>query len=282
MKILMIGATGNFAKHIIPALKEKNIKIKALVRNDKKGENALENGADETVVGDLNNIDSLRNAVKDINGVFYLNPVFVENEVEMGLNMVKAAREAEIEKFVFSSVYHPSLSLGNHAAKRPVEEALYESNIKFVILQPAIFMQTIGENWTVIKQTKKVALPYSKWSRMSYVDYRDVADVVAIAFIDNKLDHGTFELSSDGMYDRNELADIIGKTLKIKVEAKEISFEDFAKKTEMPEGFAKNELKTMFEHYDQFGFHGGNSLILETIIGRRPRTLTAYFNSLER
>ena len=276
----MIGATGKFAKYVIPALKKEQIEIKALVKNDNRADIAIANGVDETVNGDLNDLNSLRYAIQNVDGVYYLNPVFMENEIQMGLNMVKAAEEAKIDKFVFSSVYHPSLSLENHVSKRPIEEALYESGMKFVILQPAMFMQTVGNTWSVIKQTKQVALPYSKSAKMSYVDYRDIADVVAIAFTDNKLDNGTFELSSNGMYNRIELAEIISKCIGDKVEAIEIGFENFSKG--IPDGFAKNGLKAMFEHYDQCGFHGGNSLILETILKRKPRTLQTYFEEMEK
>jgi uncharacterized protein YbjT (DUF2867 family) len=280
MKILMIGATGKFAKYVIPSLKKERIEIKALVRNDNRAEIAKANGADETVNGDLNDLNSLRNAIQNVDGVYYLNPVFMENEIQMGLNMVKAAEEAKIDKFVFSSVYHPSLSLENHVSKRPIEEALYESELKFVILQPAMFMQTVDNTLSVIKQTKLIGLPYSKSAKMSYVDYRDVADVVAIAFTDNKLDNGTFELSSHGMYNRIELAEIISNIIGDTVEAKEIDFDDFSKG--MPDGFTKNGLRAMFKHYDHCGFHGGNSLILETILNRKPRTLQAYFEEIEK
>lgn len=70
MKVLMIGATGNFAKNIIPALKKKGIIVKAIVRNEAKIEIALQNGADETVIADLSNIDSLRNALQGADGIF--------------------------------------------------------------------------------------------------------------------------------------------------------------------------------------------------------------------
>ncbi len=282
MKILMIGATGNFAKLIIPELKKKGVQITALVRKEERVEAALKNGADDTVIADLNNFESLQKAVQNVDGVFHLNPVFSENEVKMGLNIVKAAQEADVEKFVFSSVYHPSLSLKNHATKRPIEEALYEADMKFVILQPAMFMQTIGDIWSVIKKSKMVTLPYSKSAKMSYVDYRDVAEVTAIAFTEEKLDNGTFELCSPGTYDRFELVKIIGNTLKTDIEAKEISFEDFAKNTGMPDGFAKDGMKAMFRHYDEYGFHGGNSLVLETILGRKPISLKEFFNDLNK
>jgi len=282
MKILMIGSTGNFAKLIIPALKKKGIQITALVRNEEKAKDALKNGADETVIADLNHFESLQDAVKNIDGVFHINPAFAENEEQMGINMVKASNAAGIKKFVFSSVYHPSMSLINHSAKQSVEEAIYESNMKFVILQPAIFMQTIGEAWSVIKKTKKVALPYSKWSGMCYVDYRDVAEVIAIAFTEEKLDNGTFELCAEGTYNRVELAKIISNILETNIEAKEISFEDFSKNTGIPDGFLKEGMGKMFDRYDRYGFHGGNSLILEAILGRKPISLQEFFSDLEK
>lgn len=280
MKILMIGATGNFAKNIIPALKKKDIVVKAIVRNKSKIEIALQNGVDETVIADLNNIDSLRNALQGVDGVFHINPVFDENEVDLALNMVKAAKEVNVEKIVFSSVYHPSLSLGNHASKRPVEEAIYESGLNFVILQPAMFMQTIETMWNVISQTKKIGLPYSCSSKMSYVDYRDVAEVASIAFTTNRLDNGTFELASQGTYSREHIAQLLNRITGSGFEAVEIDFESFANALGIPEGFQKDAMKAMFTHYNKYGFNGGNSLVLETILGRKPTSLETFFKDL--
>ena len=91
MKILMIGSTGTYAKLIIPALKKKEIYIKALIRHKGKTEEALANGVDETVVGNLNDIKSLQRAVQNVDGVFHLNPVFTENEKQLGLNKIGRA-----------------------------------------------------------------------------------------------------------------------------------------------------------------------------------------------
>jgi uncharacterized protein YbjT (DUF2867 family) len=73
--------------------------------------------------------------------VFHINPAFGPDEAGMGVSMVTAAAAAGVSKFVFSSIYHPSLSLTNHAGKRPVEEALYDSGMDFTVLQPAMFIR---------------------------------------------------------------------------------------------------------------------------------------------
>ena len=36
----------------------------------------------------------------------------------------------------------------------------------------------------------------------------------------------------------------------------------------------------MFEAYTAHGFHGGNNLVLTSILGRPPRTLDAFFAEL--
>jgi uncharacterized protein YbjT (DUF2867 family) len=280
MKVLMVGATGEFAGLVLPELVKCGIKVRALVRNEQKAAIAKKRGAHETIIGDLDQPDSLLAAASGMDGVFHINPAFAANEGEQGVAMVNAAAEAGVSKFVFSAVYHPSLSMINHKAKRPVERELYHSGLNFTILQPASFMQNIEAAWPAILKTGKFVQPYSSTSKMSYVDYRDVAEAVAIAFSSNKLDYGTFELCAKGMWSRAEVAGLMTEAAGRKIEAAEIPFEEWAKRANVPDGPMWNGLKAMFAEYDKYGFHGGNSLVLKTILGREPRTLAAYLQEL--
>ncbi|MFD1255935.1 SDR family oxidoreductase [Mucilaginibacter terrae] len=280
MKILMTGATGEFASLVLPELINKQIIIRALVRSDEKAATAEERGAQEVVIGDLNDAESLKAAAKDVDGVFYLNPGFSPNEDRQGVAMVEAAVAAGVTKFVFSSVYHPSLSLVNHARKRPVEEALYDSGLNFVILQPSMFMQNLDAGWGKIAETGKFALPYSKQSKMSYIDYRDVAESIFMAFTTDKLDYGTFELSATGMLTREELAGMMSEALSRPVEAIEPAFDEWAQLVKIPVGPLYDGLKAMYNNYDRYGFHGGNSLVLNAVLGKEPRSMKDYLQEL--
>jgi uncharacterized protein YbjT (DUF2867 family) len=94
-------------------------------------------------------------------------------------------------------VYHPSLSLVNHASTRPVEEAVYRSGLEFTVLQPAMFMQGLLGGWQSAVERRGVRYaPYSKDSAMTFVDYRDVAEAAAVAFATDDLVNGTFELAA--------------------------------------------------------------------------------------
>jgi uncharacterized protein YbjT (DUF2867 family) len=141
MKVLMVGATGKYANHIVPELKQRGAIVRALVRDKEKADAVRQQGIDETAIADLNDPDSLRAAASGVEGVFHINPAFAPNEADLGVAMVEAAQASGARKFVFSGTIHPSISkLSNHAAKRPVEEALYESGMTFIVLQPTMFM----------------------------------------------------------------------------------------------------------------------------------------------
>jgi uncharacterized protein YbjT (DUF2867 family) len=281
MKVLMVGATGKYASHVIPELKQRGVTIRALVRNQDKLDAARQQGADEAVVGDLGDADSLHAAANGVEGVFHLNPAFAHNEADLGVAMVGAAKSAGVRKFVFSSVIHPSISaLSNHAAKRPVEEALCESGIQFIILQPTMFMQNFDSGWKAVMEKGRFALPYSKHAKASYVDYRDVAEVVAIAMTSDQLDYGTFELCDAGMVDRMELVGMMSKALDRPIEAGEPTFEEWAQMAQIPAGAMREGMQKMYAHYDRYGFPGGNALVLRTILGRDPRPLQQYFYEL--
>jgi uncharacterized protein YbjT (DUF2867 family) len=281
MKVLMVGATGRFASQVIPELKQRGATIRALVRSKDKIDVARQQGADEAEVGDLNDADSLRVAASGMEGVFHLNPVFAPNEAELGVAMVEAAKVAGVRKFVFSGVIHPSIStLGNHAAKCPVEEALYESGMNFTVLQPTMFMQNFDSGWQAVMEKGQFALPYSKHAKVSYVDYRDVAEVAALALTSDRLDYGTFELCDAGMVDRVELAGMMSEALDRPIEAGEPTFEEWAQIAHIPEGAIREGMKKMYAHYDRYGFPGGNALVLRAILGREPRPLRQYFYEL--
>jgi uncharacterized protein YbjT (DUF2867 family) len=277
----MIGVTGKYAHHVLPELKKRGIKVRALVRNRDSERKARENGADETALGDLHDARGLISASVGVDGVFHVGPAFAPRESDMGITMVEAAKAAGVSKFVFSSVMHPSISkLTNHASKRPVEEAVYDSGMTFTILQPAIFMQTMESGWNEIIRSGRFALPYSRRVKTCYVDYRDVAEVAAEAFVTDKFDNGTYELCAPGIFNRSEIAALMSEALELRIDAGEMSFDMWADRAEIPEGPVRAGLKRMYAEYNQHGFRGGNPVVLKCLLGREPRTLQQFFHEM--
>ena len=281
MKVLMVGALGKFAGLVLPELKKRGVAVRALIRAEEQTKEVLKRGADEVAIGDLGHEASLLKAAEGVDGVFHINPAFAPHEADLGVSMVRAAKRAGARKFVFSGVIHPSISkMTNHAAKLPVEEALYESGLVFTVLQPTMFMQTLLNGWKEVEERNTFSLPYSKKAKACYVDYRDVAETAAIAFTSTKLDYGTFELCSAGMLDRIELTELMSRALGRPVQACEPTFEEWAQMAQIPAGAVRDGLRKMYEDYNEFGFPGGNALVLGAVLDREPRTLGSFFAEL--
>jgi uncharacterized protein YbjT (DUF2867 family) len=274
MKVLATGATGTYAGLVVPALVEHGIEVRAVVHDPAKAHIPRGHGAGEVVQADLADPVSLQRALEGVDGVFLITPAFHPQAAQLGLNMVRAAEAAGVRKLVYNGVYHPSLGLVNHASTRPVEEALYASELDFTVLQPAMYVQALAPLYQQALSTGSVVMPWSKQSKMTYVDYRDVAESVAIAFTDVRLSRGTFELAAGGMIDRVQIAELLSR-----VAGRRLVAEDSPDGVGLPSG-APDGLVAMFQNYDHNGFHGGNSLVLRTVLQREPRSVAAFVAEL--
>ena len=269
--ILCVGASGRFAGLVVPELARRGARVRGLVHKEAERVAALQNGAAEVAIGDLTDRAAIEAALQGVSGVFYIAPAFLPDEAQVGQQFVEMAQRAGARRFVFSSVIHPTLSaLSNHAAKAPIEEALISSQMEWVFLQPALFYQNFAQGWAKAIESGKYGEPWSAQTRFSRVDYRDVAEVAARAFIEDDLNFGTYELSAPGQLNRHEIAALMSEVAGKSIEA--IS--------PPPPEKAGAEIKKMFDWYDHHGLVG-NPLILRAITGREPRTLRAYFEELK-
>jgi uncharacterized protein YbjT (DUF2867 family) len=270
MKVLATGATGKFGGLVVPALVSHGIHVRAVVHDPGKRDIPLGHGASETVTADLADPASLGAALDGVDGAFLITPAFAPDATKMGLNLVEAAQAAGVRKIVYNGVYHPSLPLENHAGTRPIEAALFASTLDFTILQPAMYLQGLDGALEQARRTGTLVMPWSKYSKMTYVDYRDVAEAAALAFLDERLSHGTFELAAPGMVDRIRLAELMAVA-----SGREVTAEDLPTGVTLPSGQPAG-LGAMFAEYDRHGFHGGNPTVLRAILRREPRTVADY------
>jgi uncharacterized protein YbjT (DUF2867 family) len=278
--VVMVGATGRHARWVLAELVARGAAVRALVRSEQSAEVAHRNGASDTVIADLNDPESLDAAVAGMEGVFHIGPAFAPGEAAMGVAMVDAARRAGVRKFVYSGVIHPAITaMVNHAAaKLPVEEALYSSELDFTVLQPAMFLQNFDVFWNDVIEHDRFSQPYSPSSKMCWVDYRDVAEVAAMAMTGDELSYGTFELCARGNLDSYEVAEILSEVLGRPITAAHLPADQFI--SLLPEGTFRDGMTRMLDHYDRHGLPGGNPLVLRAILGREPRTISDYIREL--
>ena len=278
--ILAIGAAGPNAGLVVSALAERGARVRAFIREPEEERLVRSRGAAEVAVGDLLDKESLLQAMRGAEGLFYLAPSFQPDEAEFGKAAVAAAIKAGVRRIVFSSVIHPTLgALANHAAKAPVEQAIFESGLEYVILQPAMFFQNFAASWSRVVQTGVYAEPWSADTRFSRVDYRDVAEAAAIALTEDRLLFGTFELAAEGWLNRVDVAGIMGGVLGKTVEVGTVNPARVAGEKQAQDDKHADGMRRMIAWYDRHPLLG-NPLTLHAILGREPRMLKAYFEEL--
>lgn len=279
--ILAVGAAGKFAGLVVPELAKRGAHVRGLIRDAKQGEEVRKQGAAEVAIGDLRDRASLDAALRGVDAVFYIAPAFIPDEAAIGTGMVDAAKRAGVRRFVFSSVIDPILStLPNHAAKAPVEEAILASDMEYTFLHPTLFFQNLALGWPAVVKTGTYGEPWSGETRFARVDYRDVAEVAALALLEDRLRYGTFELCAEGNLNRNDVTALMGDVLGRKIEAVRLARREPGDSPEdSGDDTQPSPMQPMFDWYDHHGL-SGNPLILRAILGREPRTLRAYLAGL--
>lgn len=276
MRVVMVGATGRYAGYVLDELLRRKVWVRALVRDRATAAAARKRGAHDAVVADLRLPDTLTAAVAGMDGAFHIGPGLSADEAAMGTALIGAARVAGVAKVVFSGVIHPAISaLSNHTAKLAVEDALYSSGLNFTVLQPARFMQTLSSYWE--PGSDRLTLPYAVTSKMSWVDYRDVAEVAAAALTGDQLGYGTFELSSVGILDGTQIASILSGVVGRRVTAVQIPAEHYARG--LPT-YQRPAFLQMMRYYDRVGLPAGNDVVLRTLLGREPRSIHDFLAEL--
>lgn len=273
LTILAVGAAGPFAGLVVPELAKRGAKVRALIRDAKETDAVRKNGATEIAIGDLSDRASIDLALQGADAVFYIAPLSIPNEAEIGKSLVAAAQNAGVRRIVFSALMNPILSaIPHHIAKAPVEAAILESGMEFALLHPTVFFQNLAAAWPTIVQSGVFAEAWSTKTCFSWVDYRDVAEVAAIALTEERLNYGTYELCAEGHHNRHEVAALMSEILGREIRAERL---DPAQVAVGPMA----ALRPMFDWYDRHGLIG-NALTLRAILGREPRTLRAYIQEL--
>ena len=278
--ILVFGAAGSCGEAVIKALVKAGARVRGFVRNEERAAIARAAGASEIALGDLRNIQSVEHALKGVTAVYYLAPRFIADEAFIGRMVVAMAGRAGVRRFAYQSVLHSNArKLLHHEFKREVEEALYESDLDFTILQPARLMHNLLSSWDKILSTGIYSEPFSAKAAISDVDIADVAEVAAIVLTNPGYGRATFELCCEGMLNRQQRVELLTEILGRPIKSADISVDDWLAKAGISDPYEREARTRMFEHYDGFGFQGGNALVLRSILGREPVSYRSYIAS---
>lgn len=204
--IVVIGATGSQGGAVTRHLLKKGFKIRAFVRDGSKPAAAeLKNKGVEIYEGNLEDINALNKAYKGAYGVFSVQNFWIhgyDKEVMQGKNAAKAAKEAGVKHFVYSSVASSDQNTGlvHFDSKWEIEKYIHTLNIPYTIVKPVFFMENFHGWFKPAEADGKysINLAMHKETKLQMIAVDDIGAIVAVIFENpEKYMNKTIELAGD-------------------------------------------------------------------------------------
>lgn len=205
LTILVTGGTGHQGGAAARHLLADGWRVSALVRDAAKpAAMALRDAGAELVLGDLLDPASLARAAEGAYGVYSVQTPFgagAGDEETEGINLAKAAQDAGVSHFVYSSVRgadDPG-EVAYAVSKHRIEEYLADSGLAVTVWRPVTFMENfLRQRDDILAGHLTGPQPAEALKQMIAVD--DIGRFAALAFSDPARFVGvTMEIESDEM-----------------------------------------------------------------------------------
>lgn len=210
--ILVFGATGQQGGAVTKALLNNGWKVRAIVRNPQSDKAlALQNAGVELVKGDLNDAQSIYDAMKGAYGVFSVQPssgqgamygVRDEDEVHYGIQIADIAVESGVHHLVYSStdaIGDAPTGMGHFDSKARIEKHVRTLPISTTIVRPAAFMEMLLMPGFGLDQGRFNFFMQPEQS-MQLLALEDLGLIVAAVFAEPEYFSGTtFAVASDNV-----------------------------------------------------------------------------------
>jgi NAD(P)H dehydrogenase (quinone) len=268
--VAVTGAAGQTGTEVVRALTQRACAVRALVRRPEQAEAALARGADEAIVCDLEDVESLRRAFEGADAVLVIPPILHPHEDRLVANARDACVLGGVERVVYHSALHPyTPSMAHHLAKARAEAELRDSNLIWTILQPGMYCQTPLRGFLASSDQDELAVPYGLDSRFAAVDLADVAEATARVLVDGIGAYGSYELAGPQLLTPRDMAAALSARLGRDVTAKRVAPWSLPLGPKFEPRFSN--IVAMCEEYDRRGLVG-NGDVLRLLLEREATT----------
>jgi uncharacterized protein YbjT (DUF2867 family) len=186
LRVLVTGATGYIGGRLAPRLVEAGHRVRAMARNPDKVSDVPWAPDVEIVRGDLTDPDSLDNACRDIDVIYYLvhsmggRGEFIESERRGAENLAAAAARAGVGRIVYLGGLHSdSDRLSTHLRSRTqVGDILMNSGVPTLVLQAGVVIGSGSASFEMIRHltNRLPVMTTPRWvnNRIQPIAVRDV------------------------------------------------------------------------------------------------------------
>ena len=187
--IFVTGATGNQGGAVAASLIRNGFKIKVLTRktDTAKVQNLLRQNA-EIVKGDLNDLNSFRDHLKEIDGIFSVQTFKngVDDEIKQGMDLANLAKAYGVNHFLYSSVAGADNNTGipHFDSKYKIENHIKQLGLPFTIIRP----NSLFENFLIPEVRSrilkgKLTSPINKNKTQQFISAVDIGEIGASIFL---------------------------------------------------------------------------------------------------
>ncbi len=212
MNILVTGATGKIAQHIIPSLVRDGHRVRAMVHSSGKESAVREQGA-ETVVASFEDRRALNSAFAGAETLLFLTPPH-EHAAEWASAGIAAAKQAGVKRIVRISALlaGPDGPSDNNRQHGRTDDEIRHSGIANVILRPHFFMQNLLADAATMKAEGKLYAALGD-ANLAMIDVRDIADTAKRALIDSTWDGNSYDLTGPTSISFHQIAKELSRLL---------------------------------------------------------------------
>ncbi len=187
--IFVTGATGNQGGAVAASLIKNGFKVKALTRNiGSPNAQKLQTLSAELIKGDLNDLNTFRNHLKDVDGIFSVQAFEngIDKEIKQGTDLANLAKEYGVNHFLYASVAGADLNTGipHFDSKYIIENYIKQLRLPYTIIRA----NSLFENF-LIPQVKnrilkgKLASPINKNKTQQFISAVDIGEISAGIFM---------------------------------------------------------------------------------------------------
>jgi uncharacterized protein YbjT (DUF2867 family) len=281
--ILVTGASGNIGSEVVKQLLAVTpaVSIKAAVHSRQNVKNVKDGDRVKVIPIDYNELDTLREALRDVDKLFLLTPD-VPNAPDLASNAVSEAKKVGIRHIVKQSVMGADLEadVGTMRLHRQVEKIIEQSGIPFTFLRPNEFMQNfINFHSPSVKGNNAFYIPLED-AKVSLVDVRDIAAIAVESLIDeDKHKNKTYLMTGPEALSYHQVAEVLSNATGRKISYVNISEEE-AKAAMKEIGMSDWLINTVSELSDYFrkGKASEVSPAVEEVTGRKPISFSQFAN----
>jgi uncharacterized protein YbjT (DUF2867 family) len=279
-KVLITGATGDTGRAAVKESLKAGLVVRAMVHGIDDRSKALEEFGAEVVVGDLQEIDTIRQAMESMDAAYLVYPV-KPGLITATVNFVQAAKEAGVSTVINLSQRSANRNSKSYSCRDSfiAEEVLKWSGLSFINLRPTYFLEWLLYPWQLplLANEGVLRLPVGK-GRHSPIAAEDQGRAIA-AILKNPegLIGQTINLSGPVEMNHEQMAAELTDALGRKIVFEDVSIGEYCKSIEamgVPP-YIVQHLSGAMEDY-QHGAMSGADNNVEKLTGKKPMSVGEF------